>query len=413
MKLSILFAFIFGVSFGQHVGGVLPDSVVALVASDADTIVIRHIQEHERYNVKNRIFYNHKILDSTSFNVSDLLFNDRTFVAAKATSKQFFVLASDRIKKVDYVSNKNGQVYSDHYNFYIVRDGRSVFRLNYSDGSERQLVDLSSYMCLTPPCNGLDDTEFIEDVFTVDDDTYLLQTSIEGDSGPSFGFVNYYSYKRKINQVTKLTPTVKDATLFPECTSRERSNFFLVSNDSKFIHMYTNRTTNECGRDIRRSWIADTDLKLVGDVLSMGEKNKWNLRAPSIAGRRYEKGIVVGYFLYTLVDDNARIVPYEFSPDLELALYATYNNRPLEERMVNQFNNLQLSILRNLLFAKHNYRFKNEFYQGYFNLYSFYNDPQKRNSRVDNVDKLLTDVDKQNLVLLRKAESALRSGKQK
>jgi hypothetical protein len=56
-----------------------------------------------------------------------------------------------------------------------------------------------------------------------------------------------------------------------------------------------------------------------------------------------------------------------------------------------------------MVFAKHNYAFKDKFLQAYFNLYSFYSGNHDKN-RLTDVSHLLTSVDKKNLELIIKTK---------
>ncbi|MBL6445366.1 YARHG domain-containing protein [Fulvivirga sp. 29W222] len=60
---------------------------------------------------------------------------------------------------------------------------------------------------------------------------------------------------------------------------------------------------------------------------------------------------------------------------------------------LNKLNEEDLSILKNVVFAKHNYGFSSEFYQAYFNLFHFYNTDEKRKNRTKDILGLLTKSD--------------------
>ncbi len=62
-----------------------------------------------------------------------------------------------------------------------------------------------------------------------------------------------------------------------------------------------------------------------------------------------------------------------------------------------------LETLRNFIFAKHNQKFDDEYYQAYFNTFVFYSDESMRKSRLPDVTHLLTPADKQNLALINEA----------
>ena len=62
-----------------------------------------------------------------------------------------------------------------------------------------------------------------------------------------------------------------------------------------------------------------------------------------------------------------------------------------------------LETLKNFIFAKHNQKFDDEYYQAYFNTFVFYSDESIRKSRLPDVTHLLTPADKQNLALINEA----------
>ena len=88
---------------------------------------------------------------------------------------------------------------------------------------------------------------------------------------------------------------------------------------------------------------------------------------------------------------------------LEKAFYNIYHNTRMSQKSLQGFDKYELMLLKNFVFAKHNYGFNNPFYQAYFNTFIFYSDEQKKKSRKKNVDNLLTNSDRSNLAILQKA----------
>lgn len=97
------------------------------------------------------------------------------------------------------------------------------------------------------------------------------------------------------------------------------------------------------------------------------------------------------------------LIPFNPCPFLEKAMYEIYNNVLLASSDVDRFNRFELRLIRNMVFAKHNYKFNDEFLGAYFNLYSFYR--YTRVERLTDINHLLTDADKANLALIRAAEA--------
>jgi len=91
------------------------------------------------------------------------------------------------------------------------------------------------------------------------------------------------------------------------------------------------------------------------------------------------------------------LIPFIPDPYKEKAIYEIYENIELTAQDLQRFDAFDLRLLRNMIFAKHNYAFKDKFLQAYFNLYSFYG---YQTNRLTDVSKLLTPTDKKNLTLI-------------
>jgi hypothetical protein len=94
-----------------------------------------------------------------------------------------------------------------------------------------------------------------------------------------------------------------------------------------------------------------------------------------------------------------------YSPDIriEAALFRAYHNALLDKESVKVMVHEHLLVLKNMVFAKYNYDFNNEYYQAFFNLFGFYNTDEMRKNRIKDVNDKLTTVDKENLALINKA----------
>ena len=176
-------------------------------------------------------------------------------------------------------------------------------------------------------------------------------------------------------------------------------NIAWVSNNYMMVTKYANEAE-----------IRDCNLNVINKCLGQrGEK----------IGVDIMKGQMQYYFVKSSLNDadyNARpikygtevIISYKFNPQLEIQMYRAYNDTLLSEADIEGMGKYELGILRNLLFAKHNYAFKSEFYQAYFNMYKFYNSQKMITTRKTNVDNELTANDKANIALIRKMEAKLK-----
>jgi hypothetical protein len=135
-----------------------------------------------------------------------------------------------------------------------------------------------------------------------------------------------------------------------------------------------------------------------------------NGRIRNLAGVNQQQGKIIQYFMYSYLDNddkNEVIVPYIFSPRLDILMYNVYNSKILDKEDIKGLGKYELGILRNVIFAKYNYAFSSEFYQAYFNLYEFYGDWQKRKTRAKDVSQLLTEADKENIKFLKETAEKL------
>jgi hypothetical protein len=153
--------------------------------------------------------------------------------------------------------------------------------------------------------------------------------------------------------------------------------------------------------------IVDKNLQLVNPVLPLKVVGEYG-ELYHDAGINMQQGKILQYFMFSYLNDddkNSVIVPYVFSPRLDILMYSVYHNKELKKEELKGLEKYELGILRNLIFAKYNYAFSSEFYQAYFNLYEFYDEVGSRTSRVKNVDDKLTETDKANIKCIRETET--------
>jgi hypothetical protein len=127
----------------------------------------------------------------------------------------------------------------------------------------------------------------------------------------------------------------------------------------------------------------------------------------NIYGFVFSNNEIKQLIVYSILDskDNKKdnigvLIPFTPDPFKEKAMYGIYENKELTISDLEQFDAFDLRLLRNMVFAKHNYAFKDKFLQAYFNLYSFYR--RNYNNRLTDVNDLLTLEDKKNLELIQK-----------
>lgn len=83
------------------------------------------------------------------------------------------------------------------------------------------------------------------------------------------------------------------------------------------------------------------------------------------------------------------------------SLYPEASDRLLTSDDVSNLNSWELKIMRNEIFARYGYIFKKEEMRSYFNAQRWYT------PRYENVDGMLSDVEKKNIELIKRYESRL------
>lgn len=90
-------------------------------------------------------------------------------------------------------------------------------------------------------------------------------------------------------------------------------------------------------------------------------------------------------------------LPYKFDSRLWHLIDQVFNDQRLYQTDLQKLDFFQLSILKNSIFAKHNYQFDSDFYKAYFSLFTFYANREAGKARTKNVNDLLTGNDQSNL----------------
>jgi hypothetical protein len=215
--------------------------------------------------------------------------------------------------------------------------------------------------------------------FIIDDERAIIEIGYDiNESG-----YNYYYFKHG-NDI-KIINELKDGTSTIDET--------LISNDRKVIAIGI-RNNRQGERSITRPNLFTANLEHIGEIL---------LRSTP-TGLNMQKGKFSGYFLSAHLDNNFYAAfYYELNPTLELAMYKAFQNGILTQQDIKGLSKKELGILRNLLFAKHNYKFDSLYYQAYFKTLDFYVQ-LGRDSRTKNINHLLTEADKANIALIKSAE---------
>ena len=109
------------------------------------------------------------------------------------------------------------------------------------------------------------------------------------------------------------------------------------------------------------------------------------------------------YYLYSYIDEPLQHngstfvwLACRFTLPFDMCLYKIYNNELLVKEEINGFDEWELHKLKNMIYAKHNYKFDSHYLQAFYNLFSFYR------GQNNDVNHLLTPIDKKNLELIQK-----------
>jgi hypothetical protein len=136
----------------------------------------------------------------------------------------------------------------------------------------------------------------------------------------------------------------------------------------------------------------------------------------------YNRGYVLtnntlnGFYVNSIIDSIGRgktpiavTLNTNVTTKFEMLAYYIYNDISLSQYCLTELHSGELRLLRNFVFAKHNYGFKDKYLQAFFNLYHFYSftNPKNRN-RLSDVSHLLTEADKANIALIRAAEARVK-----
>lgn len=143
-----------------------------------------------------------------------------------------------------------------------------------------------------------------------------------------------------------------------------------------------------------KGYVFDSNITSFGQVLAKSRE--------SLIGSSNVVGKSTVFFLGKLEDGTKKIIETPMSFELEQLLYKVFEDIEIEIDY-DELSKFELGIIKNMIFAKHNYSFSNPYYQVYFNLFEFYNDEKNRSRRTKDLTGLLTKADKANLDVIKEA----------
>ena len=171
---------------------------------------------------------------------------------------------------------------------------------------------------------------------------------------------------------------------------RGSGNFIKSSFDNNLI--LKSSETSKLGKTTSRDqYILNDKFELISECL---------YRDYEIYGYEYTNNVRKKAFLESQLDNGEKkILTQPILGGLEILFYKIYHNKEIKKEDLSNKNLFHLKLMKNMVFAKHNYKFDTKYYQAFFNQYYFYS--EKRDSRTKKVNSLLTDIDKHNLKLIK------------
>jgi hypothetical protein len=359
---------------------------------DDDTLV-------EIEHRKKRIRLNRKPVDSTGLSFSNLFgsrliavdnrlfghqYLERNFTNGKPENSLYEIYKSG-VTKLVWSANKI-MVYETPSNIFYIREiqlkpdddrlthffERNFYRLDFSNFANAKFFDLDEFMNLP-----FDDGNDLIGIYQVSKN--LIIATVAYCLGGCSNF-KYYRVDIDSGEITRLNLNLRepDNEFYSVTFHDHDATGFLVEVDN-----YSGQPSN------RGFFLWDKDMKEVGRALRHNE---------SIVGYNYENEEPVSKNIKSRLDNDVEvIVKTRFSIELQRSLYQIYSNEPVKVEDIGHCTQHELDLIRNMIFAKHNYKFSNEFYQAYFNCFDFYRTAEKRANRIEDVSKLITDIDKSNL----------------
>lgn len=375
----------------QHLDTVYKTEDTLLYYSIIDNNEIKAVSPE---NGKYFVYVNGASIDSNGLKMNDLpiAFNGVVFFNSKSS-------LSNQYKKVFFKNNKS-ETYSSVFSYdnglkhlyKIGSDLLKIYSFNPITSESKLYCDFGDVIQKEVTDEGEEPLEEIVDVFFITPTSCIVKICFFGPYSSCwksrYFLVKDDGYKEEITAKFNYK-TDKEIESFTSSIQFVSNGFVREKIDLQVIE-------NKSYHQLQNNRLFDNDFSVVSELLYM---------TPQLRGVNSKNGNVQFYYLRSIVNNQKSVLlPYKFIPELDLAMYKAYNNSTLSKEDIKGFGKYELGILRNLIFAKHNYDFSSEFYQAYFNLYAFYNATEMRNTRTKDVNEKLTGTDKVNLGLIKSME---------
>jgi hypothetical protein len=343
---------------------------------------------------KKRQYWNDKAIDSTGLDLHGKVFTRNSLLGYSLKEEAYYFYSIDFNGKITYLNKvTGGGIYTTQNNFFLNRKisirsddqrithfrERNFYKLDLIKATPSDFFDMEKITLLDSS-----DASDLCDIFELPNNK-LIATVCFCDGGCTD--FRYYLIDIASKEAKQLILNTK------EPNNEFYKIKFIISNGQYSLVDITNYGGK---RENGGFFIYDQTFKEISKALD---------HEISAIGANYKGGIYLSDNVKSKTDDGREvIITYVFSMPLERSLFQIFIDQPLFPEDIKKCSQYELDIIRNMVFAKHNFKFDSEFYQAYFNFYKFYRDPQKRNSRIKEVNHLLSKSDKHNLALLAKKD---------
>ncbi len=232
--------------------------------------------------------------------------------------------------------------------------------------------------------------------------------SFENDTETAEGIINILSFPKRSELLLGKASCYMD---FSECDSAQ---MYGINLESKSIQPYESSRFEL----LDKFYLKESELYFIRKPKWHGGRsiiNNQNRKITNVlsgrldlVGWNYQNGQLTSHNFKSRTDEKPNwaprfsevIIPYRFTLRMERSLYRIYHNEIMLKEDTDKFDLYDLLILKNMVFAKHNYGFEKRFYQAFFNLFGFYGNDEKRKSRTKEVNHLLSVTDRNNLRII-------------
>ena len=224
------------------------------------------------------------------------------------------------------------------------------------------------------------------EIFYFNNSSEILVHSFAGEDEViiSNKYLLFNPLNKKINNITS---KFKEVLKSFYKTEEEYNNIGIYSKLMKFQHQRIYMDVNDYITPVLSG-----DISFLYEAITMDA---------DIIGPVIQNDTISALLYHANTENNeSYIIPFDFSLSFEKSMGIVYKDQALDNELLAGFDKIKLSVLKNLIFARHNYGFKNPYYQAFFNLFAFYHNPAAAKSRRSDVSGLLTETDNKNLEII-------------